>query len=49
MDTSYRNINRILRKLVDLKVITVVEGNINILDKENLEKIFFQNVDKISM
>ena len=49
VDTSYRNINRILRKLVDLKVITVVEGNINILDKENLEKIFFQNVDKISM
>lgn len=43
VDTSYRNINRILKKLIDLKAINLVDGKINILDRKLIEQLFWKN------
>lgn len=39
VDTSYRNINRILKKLIDLKAIEINNGKIYILNKKLIERI----------
>lgn len=47
VDTSYRNISRILKKLVDFKVISIQDGRINIDDKIMLKQLFFKGIDKL--
>ena len=43
VDTSYRNINRILKKLIDLKAIEINNGKIYILNKKLIERILEKN------
>lgn len=43
VDTSYRNINRILKKLIDLKVIEINNSKIYILNKKLIERILEKN------
>lgn len=47
VDTSYRNISRILKKLADFRVISIQDGRITIDDKNMLKQLFFKGVDKL--